>query len=123
MKKEKIIFCLVGPRIFLYSLEKHSTNYPLLIVLIFLHVANPCPGFIIPSFGRVLPSDCLKENIETGARCYIKCFKGYKIQGSLVRVCQENSTWSGINSFCKGKLFSFSAHKILSLGFSFQILS
>lgn len=66
--------------------------------------AKPCLGLVVPKFGKITPQKCLKtgEDVKTGTQCHIQCFPGYKIQGDTLRICQENSTWSGADAICKG---------------------
>lgn len=35
------------------------------------------------------------------------CDNGFILEGSAVRKCQANATWSGTTTFCKGALFDF----------------
>lgn len=36
--------------------------------------------------------------------CGIRCEVGYILNGTSIRLCQPNATWSGIDPVCEGRL-------------------
>jgi len=53
---------------------------------------------------------------SVGDICVFTCDEGYELSGSSSRTCQDDLTWSGIDTMCvKGKLLIMSAQLYINL--------
>ncbi|ESO92606.1 hypothetical protein LOTGIDRAFT_233055 [Lottia gigantea] len=59
--------------------------------------AYRCPMLEAPINGYFVNSKC---NNVFNAACGLKCRPGYELRGSSLRICQEDSTWSGTTTGC-----------------------
>ncbi|XP_035255388.1 fibulin-7 isoform X1 [Anguilla anguilla] len=57
---------------------------------------STCPSLDAPSHGRKFGSKHL-----IGHEVHFACHTGYQLVGPATRVCQENGTWSGVDTACK----------------------
>uniref|UniRef100_A0A8C7T7H8 Fibulin 7 n=1 Tax=Oncorhynchus mykiss TaxID=8022 RepID=A0A8C7T7H8_ONCMY len=57
-----------------------------------------CPSLEAPVHGRKFGSKYF-----IGHEVHFTCSHGYHLVGPETRVCQENGSWSGVNTICKGK--------------------
>ena len=57
-----------------------------------------CPKLVPPRNGYFVKHVC--NSVFNGA-CGIRCNGGYKLNGSSIRLCQENGTWSGDEAQCQ----------------------
>lgn len=61
-----------------------------------------CEKITPPAFGDVKCPKVrnLAAEFPPGSECYIKCYKGYKLDGDPVRVCNAEGQWSGKTGEC-----------------------
>lgn len=57
-----------------------------------------CPPLGAPAFGTKFGSKHF-----VGHEVHFTCSQGYHLAGSATRVCQDNGTWSGVSTVCKGE--------------------
>ncbi|XP_029553520.1 fibulin-7-like isoform X3 [Salmo trutta] len=57
-----------------------------------------CPSLEVPVHGRKFGSKYF-----IGHEVHFTCSHGYHLVGVETRVCQENGSWSGVNTICKSK--------------------
>ncbi|XP_048255629.1 sushi, von Willebrand factor type A, EGF and pentraxin domain-containing protein 1-like [Haliotis rufescens] len=62
--------------------------------------AFTCPALDPPENGYFVNNKC---NNVFNAACGLRCKPGYELQGSSLRICQENGTWSGVDASCVTK--------------------
>ena len=53
-----------------------------------------------PTNGKIEPKSCRGGNIYYGHECSFSCEYGYVLQGSAVRSCLSDGTWSGTQTHC-----------------------
>lgn len=64
-----------------------------------------CPSLAIPNNGYFVQSTECGNTVN--AACGARCKSGYQLIGSSIRLCQENGTWSGIETECTCKSLTF----------------
>ncbi|XP_063042299.1 sushi, von Willebrand factor type A, EGF and pentraxin domain-containing protein 1 isoform X3 [Engraulis encrasicolus] len=57
-----------------------------------------CPELSPPENGFFIQGQC---NNQFNAACGVRCKAGYELQGSSIRLCQPDGTWSGVDGSCK----------------------
>lgn len=80
----------------------HSSVFMFVCPLVSSLAQSSCPPLVAPAHGRKFGSKYL-----VGHEVHFTCSQGYRMIGQGTRVCQENSTWSGVNVVCKGGSKSF----------------
>nr|XP_042895666.1 sushi, von Willebrand factor type A, EGF and pentraxin domain-containing protein 1 isoform X2 [Parasteatoda tepidariorum] len=63
-------------------------------------VVLECPPLDPPDHGYFVSGSCSRV---FNAGCGIRCDSGYKLQGSSIRLCAENGSWTGEEAICKMK--------------------
>lgn len=61
-----------------------------------------------PKNGKFLKRSGCAKNIHINATCQIKCRVGFELQGSKIRHCRPDGSWSGKETFCQGILLFLS---------------
>lgn len=60
-----------------------------------------CPEFIVPDNAYLVESeDCSNT---WNASCEIRCNIGYTLNGTNIRTCLEDGSWSDIHAICEGE--------------------
>ncbi|GIY75028.1 sushi, von Willebrand factor type A, EGF and pentraxin domain-containing protein 1, partial [Caerostris extrusa] len=59
--------------------------------------ASECPPLNPPEHGYFVNGGCSRV---FNAACGIRCDSGYKLQGSSIRLCAENGSWTGEDASC-----------------------
>ena len=54
-----------------------------------------CAALEAPMNGTVLP-----EGVTAGHNASYQCDNGFKLVGDIIRTCQNNGTWSGMEPTC-----------------------
>jgi len=62
--------------------------------------SRKCDKLINPANGQIEPKSCMDGNIYFGQDCSFTCEYGFVLQGSAVRLCLSNGTWSGSDTKC-----------------------
>lgn len=88
--------CKGTNKLFRVFLKKFFNNYH------FLAIGKVCKKIQSPQFGEVKCPDYTSRTFEypPGAECYLKCHKGYKLDGDSKKLCESNGEWSGPNAEC-----------------------
>ena len=60
-------------------------------------LAKECPPLYAPDHGTVQGTRYTYDE-----QLYFVCNRGYKLEGSNVRQCQDDKTWSGEEVTCRG---------------------
>ena len=68
-------------------------SFPVLVVY--------CPALPPPENGFFVQNVC---NNHFDAACGIRCLPDFDLQGTSIRLCQANGTWSGTTTSCKGEV-------------------
>lgn len=63
-----------------------------------------CSQLFAPDNGYM---SCDSDGDNYGATCNFKCTGGHELSGSAARVCQYGLTWSGTETKCSRKSWSF----------------
>ena len=72
-----------------------------------LHTSDPeCPQLRNISNGKVEVNGYVEESVAI-----YECNKGYQLLGVCIRICYENSTWSGTEPICESK---YDANKVIN---------
>lgn len=83
--------------------NKHGNWLMKLILVIYIVLVIRCwPKVFAPPGGKMI---CSNSNIY-GSKCVFSCHHGYRLEGSLYRVCEKNGTkgyWTGNETKCKCK--------------------
>ena len=89
-----------------YACKLHSFVI-LLFLIVVLSIIVTCSPLNQPANGMI---DCLLrgDNIANlGESCTFSCDNGFMLRGSVTRTCQNDSSWSGIETTClRGMLHS-----------------
>ena len=76
----------------------------MLLVLSFISVLT-CPQLEAPNNGYFVNNRCKSV---LNAACGLRCKQGFDLQGSGLRICREDGTWSGTDTQCISKInFTF----------------
>uniref|UniRef100_H2Z144 Sushi domain-containing protein n=1 Tax=Ciona savignyi TaxID=51511 RepID=H2Z144_CIOSA len=59
-----------------------------------------CSAFYLPYMGAVLPSKCVSGGLNVGDICRFECFPEHTIDGSSLRTCRADGTWTGSPAHC-----------------------
>lgn len=62
-----------------------------------------CPKLNSPEHGYFVKKKGCVSIINSA--CGIRCEVGYILNGTSIRLCQPNATWSGIDPVCEGNTF------------------
>ena len=68
-----------------------------------MHVSTgiKCPALATPL--HATRSGCSEDDVNYGTTCQFNCRDGYKVvNGSLLRTCKADRSWSGAQLVCKG---------------------
>ena len=68
-------------------------------LFIFCHeTVNRCPQLSAPAHGSVEPCSNLP-----GHTCQFSCDQGYVLSGATTRTCNNDGTWTGLQTQCNGE--------------------
>ncbi|GAA6075417.1 sushi, von Willebrand factor type A, EGF and pentraxin domain-containing protein 1 isoform X2 [Tachysurus ichikawai] len=59
-----------------------------------------CPVLSAPENGFFIQNMC---NNQFNSACGVRCLAGFELQGSSIRLCQADGTWSGAPSICTAR--------------------
>ena len=92
-----LFYYMAGPeRLRVWVVKKLITD------LVFISFsARDCGPLPVPTNGSSVGNLTTFPN-----KILFNCDEGFILRGSDVRHCQENGTWSGIQTFCKGSRYS-----------------
>ena len=62
-----------------------------------------CPLIQVAN-GNPPSGTCTKNDLSYQTKCTLSCASGYILQGTPVRQCQQDKTWSGSDVTCERKL-------------------
>ena len=71
------------------------------LVSAFLSTAKDCGTLDVPLNGSINEHETTFPNEAT-----FSCDEGFLLNGSTVRRCQADGSWSGINTSCEGKIYN-----------------
>ena len=57
-----------------------------------------CPSLADPENGRVIQTTTQSKPYQTVVN--ISCDEGYRLEGSVSRMCLSDGTWSGVETHC-----------------------
>ena len=86
--------------IFCPRADKHWTIISSSLIFFSFSVLK-CPQLEAPKNGYFVNDRCKSV---FNAACGLRCKPGYELQGSGLRICREDGTWSGTDTQCISKL-------------------
>ena len=86
----------------LYMRNSRRYSQPVLIIYaLFFSTAKDCGNLSVPLNGSFSGRETIFPNEVT-----FSCDEGFILNGSRVRHCQSNGSWSGIETSCTGRISS-----------------
>ena len=74
-----------------------------------INIAIDCGELSAPLNGSVEGSETTFPNV-----LWFSCDEGFELDGSASRKCQANGTWSGVTTFCRGRLLYILQHSFIA---------
>lgn len=96
----------------------HCWLKKVILFSVILWLANDCGPLAIPKNGSSFGNETTYPN-----KMIFSCDKGFILIGSVIRQCQANRTWSGLDTSCKGErkresLWGYTLQKYIPSTFS-----
>lgn len=86
---------------------KCNMTVHVLLCFFSLSVAVVCAVLSPPQNGFFIQSMC---NNQYNSACGVRCLPGFELQGSSIRLCQADGTWSGAPPTCTGEAEDSNTH-------------